>query len=374
MVFFFKNLLITLFLLGVIEVCSSFFINDSRYNQIYSVLEASPNYMWRVRGGIHRDFFGANLSTNHSGFRVPENVNRDCHKKIGIFGASPSFGWGVPEVETYISRLNQIFENQGVCFINYSVIGFSSSQGVRLFKEVLEQEKLDSVIVSYLVNDIDFNRFYFSGPQTDREVLKDISFFKPRFWMEKLKDTSSYKLLRQILVEGKKTKDFQKSIVKTVSYTRVTSSEFIENIDSMLKWAIEKEVNFFYLEMPVGIHVMAKYIEKLCHLKHIESDIELAKKKVEQCQLQDDSEIFARRTSSSIDQVRSVIAMRRFNHDRMILREKMDNTRIIKIRELGMKDLAKSFLSSDRDYVHPSSYGHRIIAEDISKFLEAIYK
>lgn len=371
MSFVLKNALITIVLIVAIEFVASLFIDGSRYNQIYGVLHSSSEYLWRVKGNLDQDFFGAPLKTDKLGFRANPSIGQECKKRVGIFGASPSFGWGVKENETYAYRLSEKMAEKGVCFLNYSVIGFSSSQGRKLFRKLIEEENLDSVIVTYLVNDVDFNRFYYTSEQTDSEVLLSSSVASLEFLTQKLRDTHSYKWLRQWVVDENNRGLIEQSIVKTITYKRVKLPEFLENIESMLKLSQEKGVDFYYLEMPVGIHVMAQYLKDQCETpKEIEENLELAAKKIEECKLDEHAELFKRKSSSGLDQVRSIIAMNRFKLYRRSLRKKVDNLKLIKIRDLVLGDLKENFLSRNQDYVHPSSSGHKLIAEEIYSFMK----
>ncbi len=370
MIFLAKNIAITLILLGLIEFTASLFVNESRFNQIYGVLRSNSDFLWRVRENLDQDFFGAHLQTEDRGFRSANENLEDCKKRVGVFGASPSFGWGVSEEGIYTSRLNEKFKDKGVCFFNFSVIGFSSSQGQKLFKTIIEEEKLDVVLVSYLVNDVDFNRFYFPGQSTDLEVMAELSSYSPIFFIQKLRDTNSFKLLRQLVADENNQDLIEKSIVKTATYKRVKQLEFLENIETMIKLSQEKGIDFYYLEMPVGIHVMSQYLKDHCSIEAAsEEKIELVAKKIEGCRITEYNELFDKDSSRSLDQARSIIAMNRFKQYRLSLREKIDREKIVSVRELKLGELEDTFLSENKDYVHPSSFGHQVIAEDIFSVL-----
>lgn len=367
MIFILRNLLITMILIGAIEFFSSFFLNNSRYNQIYNVLKADVSLLWKVRGNLDQQFFKAQLSTNSGGFRK-DNSKTVCQKRIGIFGASPSFGWGVDDDQTYTSRLNQLFEKRGWCFVNYSSIGYSSSQGIILLKDRVKKDKLDAVIVSYLVNDVDFNRFYFSGPLTDSEEMKKRSNFD--FLREKLRDTNSYKLMMQLLVNGEKRSHADEAIVKTMAYERVPQDEFLENIESMLQFSQEKGIRFFYLEMPVGIQLMASYLREKCQTpEEVQDRLDRVKELISNCSLGEYKYLFMKDRSSLLNKVRSLVAMKRFENYRDLLRKRLNKDKIIRVRKIGLKDLEDFFLSKENDYVHPGPRGHQQIAVDISEFL-----
>ncbi|MBC98203.1 MAG: hypothetical protein CME63_10660 [Halobacteriovoraceae bacterium] len=379
MKFLLKNILITTILLVFIEICAGLLLTPNRYNEIYGALRVDSDYMWKVTPNYEDLFFGAPLKTNKHGFRVNEGLS-ECEKRIGVFGASPSFGWGVENQYTYTNQLNEIYRSKGICFFNYSAIGYSSSQGRKLFSKMINKENLDAVIVSYLVNDVDFNRFFFLSDKTDQKVLDNLGLLSLSFWMERLKESHSFKLVRQLMTKEISQEIQRNQLEKSMGYVRVESAEFIENLNSMLKLAQDKKIDFYYLEMPMGLMTITKYLKDKCAIRFQErfetetdfkENIDDILLKLTQCNTEEYSEILKKNTDNKIDQIRALVAMGRFEKNRNLLRKAWakKNVPIIKVREQNMNDLKSSFLSRNYDFVHPSSLGHQMIAEDIVKEL-----
>jgi len=371
MSFLIKNILVTLVLLFIIEVTAYSLLNNDRYNEIYSVLRADSRLMWRVASNYSDNFFDADLETDDHGFRINKH-GKNCKERIAIFGASPSFGWGITGKDTYTSLLNQKYENQGKCFFNFSAIGYSSSQGLELMNRVLEKSHFDAVIATYLVNDVDFNRFYFPSHQTDREVIKELSVLSLSYWGQRLRDTYLFKLMRQWLLDDSSQEGRRSSILASISNQRVLLAEYLDNIESMIKLTKQKKTKFYYLEMPVGIHTMAQYLQGKCKIASVTEDITLSEKAIEGCDLKSYSNLFTKNRSLPIDQVRSIIAMNRFKKYRNEVRSILEQRKVyvIKTKVLDISQIEDHFLSKNNDYVHPSPLGHRVIAENIIKALD----
>ena len=371
MSFLVKNIIVTLVLLFIIEVTAYSLLEKDRYNEIYSVLRADSRLMWKVASNYSDLFFDAKLDTDKNGFRINSNGN-DCKERIAIFGASPSFGWGITAKDTYTSLLNQKYKAQGKCFFNYSAIGYSSSQGLELMKLVLEENHFDSVITTYLVNDVDFNRFYFPSNKTDKEVINELSALSLSFWSQRLRDTHLFKIMRQWLLDDSSQEGRRGSILASISNRRVLLAEYLDNIESMIKLTKQKKTKFYYLEMPVGIHTMARYLQEKCKITSVTEDITLSEKAIGNCELKEYSKLFTKNRSLPIDQVRSIIAMNRFRKYRSEVRSVLEKRKVdvIKTKVLDISQIEAHFLSKNNDYVHPSPLGHRMIAENIIKALD----
>ncbi len=370
MSFLLKNIIVTLVLLFIIEITAYSLLNKDRYNEIYSVLQADSRLMWKVVSHYDDVFFDADLETDEHGFRINKKGN-DCKERIAIFGASPSFGWGVAGKDTYTSLLNQKYLSQGKCFFNFSAIGYSSSQGLELMRGVLKENHFDAVITTYLVNDVDFNRFYFPSHQTDKEVIKELSTLSLSYWAQRLRDTYLFKIMRQWLLDDSSQEGRRGSILASISNQRVLLTEYLDNIESMIKLTKQKKTKFYYLEMPVGIHTMAQYLQEKCKIESAAEDITLSEKAIESCDLKSYSQLFTKDRSLPINQVRSIIAMNRFKKYRNEVRSVLEERKVsvIKTNVLNISQLKDHFLSKNNDYVHPSPLGHRMIAENIIKAL-----
>ena len=158
--------LTSLLLLILVEI-SLGLLPQTREERIYQIIRMDSELLWKVKANFSSDFFGGTTTTNENGFReIPHNSCDGKHPIIWLMGASPAFGWGVDDDKSYAALLAHEY-----CVRNFSVIGYSSGQGIKLFATLLEKETPDVVLVTYLVNDIDFLRFYFASRDSDQQEL-----------------------------------------------------------------------------------------------------------------------------------------------------------------------------------------------------------
>lgn len=150
---------------------------DKNLQDITSILRRDDDLFWVQRSHLRRTFFGAEIATDEFGLRNPEGhiASRGSADefRILVLGASPSFGWGVPEEFAYPRRLEAILNarsSRPVKVINASVIGYSSWQGLALLKKHLAVFRPDHIIASYAINDVSRERFFYSGAQPDKDL------------------------------------------------------------------------------------------------------------------------------------------------------------------------------------------------------------
>jgi lysophospholipase L1-like esterase len=97
------------------------------------------------------------LTTNADGLRAPLH---EAARTPGVFrvmtlGCSTTFGWGVADDESYPARLEAILQAKGqqVEVINAGQPGYTSFQGLWLWRELLHRYKPDLVLIGYIVQD-----------------------------------------------------------------------------------------------------------------------------------------------------------------------------------------------------------------------------
>lgn len=113
---------------------------------------------WRQREDWTGEFYGERVRLDPRGLRLPAGEGPL------VLGPSSAFGWGVAEDKTYAALLGGR---------NAGEIGYSSAQGLRLFKEDLAALKPKFVVLAYGVNDVDRFRFmeYGTGDVLRRSAL-----------------------------------------------------------------------------------------------------------------------------------------------------------------------------------------------------------
>jgi lysophospholipase L1-like esterase len=141
------------------------------------VIRADAALGWRQRSNLELVFYGARLRTNESGYRAAplQAFARRGGLKVLVLGPSSAFGWGVREEETYAARLESMLAEasraRGAAVFNAGQIGYSSWQGLALYRGELRPMRPDVVVIAYGVNDADTRRFFFDSPDPDRIEL-----------------------------------------------------------------------------------------------------------------------------------------------------------------------------------------------------------
>jgi lysophospholipase L1-like esterase len=150
---------------------------DGHLQSIISILRRDNELFWTQRGNLHQSFFGAPLATDEFGLRNPAHYitqsGPDREFRILILGASPSFGWGVADEQTYPRLLEKQLSARWPCpirVINASVIGYSSWQGLALLEKYADIFRPNQIIASYMINDVSRERFFYSGAAPDKEL------------------------------------------------------------------------------------------------------------------------------------------------------------------------------------------------------------
>ncbi len=160
-----------------------------RLERILSLLELDHELLWRQRPNLRTALDGWTVATDGHGFRISAahsggnsvgdgDGNGDGDRggrepvRIVTFGASPTFGYGAGETENYPFAAESLLRERGFDaeVKNAGQIGYSSYQGRMLIERQADSLQPDIATVSYMVNDIDRLRFFFSNGKPDSEV------------------------------------------------------------------------------------------------------------------------------------------------------------------------------------------------------------
>lgn len=321
-------------LLLLIEGTCRFLYTDNTLDQIQNVIEEHPSRFWYQKRNIEEhNFFGREISTNDKGMRkmIPPLV-KASKNKILVLGASPSFGWGVRDSETYSSLLQKKINQtkQDFQVINASGIGYSSHQGLKLLKEILNQERIHSVIISYVINDIDHSRFYRNSSLTDIEISPESNIivrvrnFLSSFYL--------YKNLQRIL---KTTPSKSLNQVGDLP-VRVSPSQYYENLESFYNICKKHKINLIFLKMPVKI-----------------------------------TSYSAQKVKSSKEMIIKTLNQRANSYHNIMSNYAKKKRKPLIDLTISFKEKYLDIYTLENDSIHPNKLGHEIIANDIFNYLAA---
>ncbi|MDH4157845.1 MAG: GDSL-type esterase/lipase family protein [candidate division Zixibacteria bacterium] len=119
------------------------------------VFEKDYDLFWKLRSSrtVTSKFFeGKTYRINAHGLRGEEIDEVKTAPRILALGNSCTFGWGVPQRETYASQLTAML-GERYEVINGGVPGYSSLQGKRFFKRDLLSLQPDLILILFAWND-----------------------------------------------------------------------------------------------------------------------------------------------------------------------------------------------------------------------------
>ncbi|MCB9764705.1 MAG: hypothetical protein H6739_33325 [Alphaproteobacteria bacterium] len=108
---------------------------------------------------LHKEVGGSfPVSTDANGLRAPLHGEQkpDGTFRVMTLGCSTTFGWGVADDETYPARLEGMLRERGfpqVEVINGGQPGYTTFQGLWLWRRLLHRYQPDLVLVGYIVQD-----------------------------------------------------------------------------------------------------------------------------------------------------------------------------------------------------------------------------
>ncbi len=235
---------------------------NDQIGQILHILQQDPALFWRQRADLDVTFQDTRVKTNSLGLRnreISPKKDKDSFR-IVCLGASPTFGWGVNQEETYPSRLEKLlrekYGSEKIEVINGGVIGYSSYQGLNFFEKEILRLSPDLITVAYVINDVDKHRFYRSDGRADNELGPKS---KIAVVLENFLDKSSlYGLLRQGILRGKgKAVEYFGEGGRGVYFEkrRVSQEDYKRNLNAIINTAHRNNIKVILVKMPVNLAV-----------------------------------------------------------------------------------------------------------------------
>ncbi|MDP8254384.1 MAG: tetratricopeptide repeat protein, partial [Candidatus Alcyoniella australis] len=232
-----------------------------RLESIEMLLELNSELFWRQRPDLHAEFEGTQVCTDREGFRLDcrrqrsQAPDRNGQLRIVTLGASPTFGYGVEADQAYPSMARELLResHQGLDVVNAGQIGYSSFQGIRLFEKYCATWSPALVTVSYMVNDIDRFRFFFSNGLDDKRALEVIpanvgasnalARFGPTGFLLNYRRRLLVKLGGQI--------DYRKRY--ELGTVRVPPRDYRANLERFVQAAEQRGVDLVFIKMPLRL-------------------------------------------------------------------------------------------------------------------------
>lgn len=111
----------------------------------FPFMRPDPALLWAPRPGFAGSFLDRPVRINRLGLRGPElqRPKPRGRRRIGCFGDSITFGYGVGDAETYPAQLDAKLRPAGTEVVNAGVTGYSSHQVAVRLRDVAEAAELD---------------------------------------------------------------------------------------------------------------------------------------------------------------------------------------------------------------------------------------
>lgn len=184
----------------------------------------SPLFMW----SLMPDFSYGSIKINSKGYRDKEyNIKKDKNSfRILVLGDSSTFGIGVNSLtKTYHSLLEEKLNNDYNSKINFEVInggvtGYTSYQGLQIYKHKFSKYNADIVTFYFGIND-PIERFYLNDKQIINvknskyiKILNNYMIAKSAFYRSISKMLLNYKTKTSQKVQRVSIEDYGKNIIE----------------------------------------------------------------------------------------------------------------------------------------------------------------
>ena len=246
------------FWIALLEFTATYWIRrwGDPLDKAKEVLAADPKLGWCQRPHFRGNFLDIPLETNELGFRdISMAQISKAPRKVLVLGPSSTFGWGVKERETYCSVLQELlrkkFPDVPVEVINAGEIGFSSWQGLNLYKkENLKNLKADILIIAYGVNDIDRYRFFYNSRLPDKEEFAGT---KPNWSAALSNGINDWNFLNAASRLIFKALSKISCASREMPQRRVSDSEFLSNMEELIDMGKANHSRVIVLSTPMSL-------------------------------------------------------------------------------------------------------------------------
>ncbi len=244
--------LVTVLAILLIEVVCRLAVAPSRLEKILAILERDPALIWRLRANLITVFENQPVRTGAQNLRgatiaVPKPAGTF---RVVALGASPTFGWGVPEADAYPAWAQTVLKERGLTIevINGGTPGYTTWQGVRRLRDHVLGWSPDVVTVAYDLNDLDRFRFFNNDGRVDAEQQADSP---ARVAIQNaLNRSAAYGFLRRGLLRAASR---QGAFDPEAMPRRVPLEHYRSNLLEIDRICRENSVELVYLKMPINL-------------------------------------------------------------------------------------------------------------------------
>ncbi|MCX6826134.1 MAG: SGNH/GDSL hydrolase family protein [candidate division Zixibacteria bacterium] len=215
------------------------------------VFKRDPYLFWRFRSSqtITSQFFeGKRYHINSLGLRDKEIPAPSDKIRIAALGNSCTFGWGLPDSETYIKQTEWIINNDSslprVETINAGIPGYSSFQGRRFFISDISGLRPDIILIMFAWNDqwAAADNIPDNEQKPPPKVIVNIQNLFSRLKI--------YRLIKKLILSMSEGPLLEKLIKKSPVY-RVSFVDFYDNLNTIVNYARSRHIIPILLTSPI---------------------------------------------------------------------------------------------------------------------------
>ncbi|MDD5102248.1 MAG: hypothetical protein PHH62_04615 [Endomicrobiaceae bacterium] len=251
------SLVVSIVFLMFIELMLFLFLpkHYDRLSDILRIIKQDNVLIWKQKPNLNTDFQNQNVKTNSFGFRTHEIKSKN-KTRIICLGASPTFGWGVKDENTYPVVIENELKNKNIEIesINAGEIGYSSYQGLKLLKTTILDLKPDIITVSYVINDVDKYRFFRSSSQRDSQLYPLSKWLVNTYNVVYQSNLFNFINNISLKIKSNKSKYYGNKYKNQYNENRrVSINEYEDNLNSIINIAQENNIKVIFIVMPVNL-------------------------------------------------------------------------------------------------------------------------
>jgi len=215
------------------------------------VFKKDPQLFWRLRPSqtISSKFFeGKKYRINSHGLRGEEIPDKTDKVRIVVMGNSCTFGWGIPDDNTYTRQLEMLINTDEalpeVEVINAGIPGYSTFQGRRFFYTDIAYLEPDIVMMMYAWND----------QWAAADNIPDKKQQMPPEYVINLQNIFSrlkiYRFVKKIALSIIE-EPLDTKLIKENPVYRVSEGDFYDNLDVIIQYCKREKMTPILLTSPI---------------------------------------------------------------------------------------------------------------------------
>lgn len=323
----FINLIIVALLFVILELSLKFIFNVKPLGISDGIINSNnPHIRFNFKGVKEGKIFGVSVYTDDDGFRVVENYSpkRNELKKVFFVGGSVTFGSGIKQKFTFSGLLNSKYKSLNI--YNASVMGSDLGNNYSILKKIIKKDNIDKIFINFSFDDI--QKVKIENLDKNSEFKKENFFSLNEFKEINLfKNINTYLRSRSVIyvyIKGfifNTREYYYQNALDSYSYQK--NIDIIDEVFEKIKKISNNSAEVIFIKIPYYSQILEK-----------------------NCKTSDAGEM------------------------KIIEKFKEYDFKFIDFKPVFCSQENKDKIFLNFDASHLSSFGHRIVAENLYKFLD----